>query len=106
MGSGSLDQQIILKSLSETNSFGQVTPSYTTVATVWAEVVSQRGQEAFEAARVNAKETIRVRIRYRTDVTNKWRFVWEGQTYNIIHTDRSSRRTGYLWLTGEVMGAL
>lgn len=106
MESGSLDQQIILKSFSETNSFGQLTPAYTTVATVWAQVISQRGQEAFEAARVNAKETVRVKLRFRDDVTNKWRFVWEGQIYNITHTDRSSRRKGELWLTGEVVGAL
>lgn len=106
MQSGKLDQQVILKSLSETNVSGEVTPAYTTVATVWAHVITQHGQEALEAARTNARATVRVLLRYRSDVTTKWRFVWGGETYNVKAVDRSMRRNGELWITGEVVGAL
>jgi SPP1 family predicted phage head-tail adaptor len=102
---GKLDQRVTLQSLAETNTSGGLTQAYTTVATVAGHVISQRGTEAFEAARVNARETIRVLLRYRTDLTAKWRIQWAGQTYNVLHVDRSQRRDGMLWLTAEVVGA-
>lgn len=106
MKTGQLDQQIILQSLTETqNEYGEKTLAYATEATVWGRVVSEKGNEAFESARVNARAGVRVAIRYRTDVTPKWRFQWQGQTYNIVYVDRSLRRDGELWLTGELNGA-
>jgi len=103
---GKLDQQITLQSLVETNDEGSLTQAWSTQATVYAHVKTQSGAEAFEAARVNARETIRVMIRYRTDVTTKWRMQWSGQNYDITAVDRSSRRSGELWLTAQVQGAV
>lgn len=103
---GKLDQRVILQSLSETNDEGELVKAYTTVDTVFAEVISQRGSEAFEAARTNARDNIRVRMHYRTDVTVKWRLVWESQNYNIVNVDRSNRRQGELWVTAQAVGAL
>lgn len=103
---GKLDQRIGLYSLSESNVSGELTQVYALVATVFGQVISQRGNEAFEVARTNARETIRVCIHYRTDVTNKWQITWEGQTYNVINTDRSNRRDGELWITAQVVGAI
>lgn len=101
---GKLDQRVTLQSLAETNNSGQLQQVYSDVATVWAEVIARKADEAFEAARTNARRTIRVRIRYRADVTTKWRLVWQGQAYNIIDPDRSARRDGSLWLTCEAVG--
>lgn len=107
MNIGNLDQPIIFKSLSETqDEFGQAVQSYTTVDTVWGYVITQRGSEAFESARTNAREIIRVLVRYRTDVTTKWIITWENQDYNVTAIDRSKRRDGELWLTAETVGAL
>lgn len=103
---GKLDQQIVLQSLTETNSFGELTQSWTTVATVWGHVTEARGQEAFESARLNASETIRVKIRYRTDINDKWRIQWQSQNYSVTHIDRTERRNGYMWLMAKVTGAL
>lgn len=103
---GRLDQIIELFSLSETNNLGVLAQTYTTEGEVWAHVKTQRGTEAFEAARINARETLRILIRYRADVDVKWRLTWESQTYNIIAVDRSMRRQGELWLTAEVVGAV
>lgn len=105
---GKLDQIIQLYSLTETNVDGELTQVYAPEGSpVFGEVLSQRGGEAFEAARTSARETIRVRLHFRPDVTNKWRLGWEGQVYNIINIDRSSRRAqGELWVTAEVLEAL
>lgn len=103
---GKMDQRVILQSATEAgNSSGEVVKTYTTAATVWAHVISQKGNEAFESARTNAKRTIRVLIRYRGDVDLKWRAVWNGENYNIVDVDRSMRRDGQLWFTAEVVGA-
>ena len=104
--SGELDQRIILQSPTQTNQHGAVTKAWVTVASVWAKVISQRGDEAFQAARDNASETLRILVRYRDDVQTSWRLQWYGQDYNISSVDRSQRRDGKLWLTAKVVGAL
>jgi SPP1 family predicted phage head-tail adaptor len=101
---GELDQRIVLQSLTETNIGGESTQSFATVATVWGRVISERGNESFASARVNAVETIRVRIHYREDVTDKWRIQWNSQNYGITYIDRSQRRKGALWLTCGAVG--
>lgn len=100
---GKLDNLVILESLSTTNTSGSVTNSYSTVATLWAHIISERGQEALQSARVNYREKIRVCIRYREDVTAKHRLTWEGRAYNILAIDRTDRRKGFLWLTCEAV---
>jgi len=106
MKTGKLDQQIVIQSLTETSDGGSLSRSWSTLATVFGHVMTQRGSEAFEAARVNARETIRVMIRYRSDVTTKHRIQWASQSYDITAVDRSGRREGELWLTAQVVGAL
>lgn len=79
MQTGKLDQRVTLKTPTTTNNGGQVQDAYADIATVWAEVIEQRGSEAFEAARVDAQRMIRVRIRYRDDVDTKSVISWQGQ---------------------------
>lgn len=105
MNIGELDQVIKLHSLAETNDEGSIAQTVSKVEAVFGKVVSQRGSEAFEAARVNARETIRVMIRYRDDVTTLWRAEWMGQMYRIMVIDRTGHRKGELWFTAEVVGA-
>ncbi len=102
---GELDQRVTLKQPAKANQSGQNVTTYADVDTVWAKVVTQRGNEAFEAARLNSRRTIRVRIRYRADVTTKWLIVWQGQSYNITDRDTSERREGNLWLTAQASEA-
>ena len=103
---GKLDQWVTIASPTVTNTLGSVTETYANIATVRARVISEKGTEAFESARVNAREKIRVQMRYRTDITNKWRLTWMGQNYNVIVTDRSLKRAGEIWVTAELVGAL
>ncbi len=105
MDSGSLDQKITLQRNTETSSQGNLVPAWTSFASVWAKVISQKGNEAFEAARLNARDVLRICIRYRTDVDVTHRVVWGGQNYNITNVDRSQRRQGELWLSAQAVGA-
>ncbi|EOO28619.1 hypothetical protein IIU_05737 [Bacillus cereus VD133] len=46
------------------------------VVTVWAAVKPLRGREFWQAASVNAENTIRVEIRYRKGITNNMRILY------------------------------
>lgn len=106
MRGGDLDQKITLYSYNKATVAGDVKETYTAITpNVWGEVLTPRGSESFAASRVQARETIRVKLRYRADVITKWRLGWNGQIYNISAVDRSQRRKGELWVTAEVIGA-
>jgi SPP1 family predicted phage head-tail adaptor len=53
------------------------------VATVWASVEPIRGREYFQAAAVNAENTVRFRIRYRPGIMPNMRVLYNGRTFNI-----------------------
>lgn len=104
LSAGDRDKRIELQSPTESNDGGQLIITYTTVATVWATVVSWKGRVALEAARTTARQIDRFGMLYRDDVTDKWRIVWKGQAYNIVYIDRSKSRDGELWITAQVVG--
>lgn len=102
---GKLDQRVtIQRAVNTTGSGGGVTKTWATVATVWAHVISQRGDESFRAAAERARHTVKVLVRYRAGVTPAMRLVWNGQNYDVVDVDESLRRSGELWLmaTAEV----
>jgi len=103
---GKLDKLIEIQKFVEINDSGDVKKTWQKVDDVWAEIISQKGSEAFESARTNARQTIRVRIRYRDDLEVSWRIVWDGQNYNVIARDATERRKGNLWFTAEVKAAV
>jgi SPP1 family predicted phage head-tail adaptor len=66
----------------------------------------KRALKHYKRQETNARAVVRVCIRYREEVTTKWRMQWEGQNYNILAIDRTNRMNGELWFTAEVVGAL
>lgn len=99
MRTGQLDQRVTLKSVAETrDDAGGPLAAATDVATVWARVMAQKGDESFRAAQQTASRTIKVLIRFRDDVDTDWLLQWNGDVYDIVDVDRSARRDGELWL--------
>ncbi len=111
MQAGKRDQPVYFQYPVETNRGGQLVTAWTGASgnspdtPDWAFVLAQKGTEAFEAARTNAREAIRLCVGYRSDVLTTWRVLWNGQTYSILHVDRTLARRGELWITAEVVGA-
>ncbi len=113
MGAGQLDEIIYLQKATTTSPDGAVTKTWDDVddpgtsprTPEWAEVISEKGTDSFEAARRNAEQTIRVKIRYRDDVSTEWRLEWESEFYYVSYVDQSSRRAGYTWITAKSSGA-
>ena len=84
MNIGDLDQRVTLQARSVvTDGFGQDTITWVDIAIVWAQCQAVRGREFFAAAQVQQEQTIKVRIRYRADVSTLTRLVWQGRAHDI-----------------------
>lgn len=59
-------------------------PTFEDYCTVWAKVEYLKGREFWSAKAVNAEQTVRLIIRYRTDITADMRVKFGGNTYEII----------------------
>ena len=104
LSTGKMDARVELQSKTQVNELGQMVTTWNDEGAVWARVVSQKGSEAFESARENARETIRVGLRYRDDINTGWRLIYMDEAYSINYVDRSNRRQGEIWVTAELIG--
>ena len=70
---------------------------------LWAKVYPVSGREYFQAATTQNEYTVRVVIRYRKDITDAMRFIYEGKSYEInqIINDNDARIT--LTIVGKVV---
>lgn len=101
MNVGSLDRRITLQNYTATQSdYGESVPSYSTLATVWANVVQKSGNESVLASKNTAQADCIFLIRYRTSVTEKTRIVYNSVNYDIIHIAETGRKR-YLELTAK-----
>lgn len=84
MKSGSLRHLVSLQSSSELeDDYGQDIETWTEYGQVYAAIVPLRGGEFFNAQQVNSKITVKIIIRYRSDVKHLHRVVHEGVTYKV-----------------------
>lgn len=66
------------------DSHGHPSTSWSDVAEVWAEVEPIRGREYFAAGQTQAPVDVRMRIRYRSDITPSMRAVWRSVPHDIV----------------------
>jgi len=106
MQSGKLDRRIEIQSRSVTqNSYGEAIISYSTVATVWAEVLPLSGRELFAAAQKYPEAQMKIRIRYRTGINETNRIVFESTNYDIIHISEIGRKEGLEFIVKKPDGS-
>lgn len=85
MNPAKLDRRITFQNkTSDTDDEGIVSESWTNYVTVWAAREPLKGREFFAAAAANAENTVRYKIRYRSDVHSSMRLVDGGRIYSII----------------------
>lgn len=104
MGAGAFNRRITFqKYISIRDSEGVYTKTWATFKTLWAKVYPVSGREYFQAATTQNEYTVRVVIRYRKDITDAMRFVYEGKSYEIdqIINDNDARIT--LTIVGKVV---
>ena len=91
---GKLDRRITIQSLTQGSGspYGEPTQTWTTWATVWANVYSGGGRE-FEAARqITAEIDTQFQVRWIDGLTPTMRILYEGRTYDILRIQEVGRR--------------
>lgn len=63
--------------------YGEDVESWVTFATVWAELLNQKATERYTGNQRVGMQTFTWRIRYRSDVTNLSRVVYDGKNYLV-----------------------
>lgn len=88
MTSRKYNKRIILQNKSsdyETDEEGNPLEPWQDVVKVWATVNPLRGREFWQAASVNAENTIRVEIRYRKGITSNMRILYGERILEITN---------------------
>lgn len=97
---GALDQRITLQANTTTSDGmgGQIKgwANFADTPTVWAAVRAVRGSEVVAEGRTVAEGAWLFTIRYRGDVSEVNRIIWEGETYNITNVKRNGSRELFL----------
>ena len=96
IGAGKLDRFVTIQRKGGTqDAFGQVVPSFTTLATVPCQkedLLSSSSLEVVEAAQEQTKTISKFTIRYYPGLTAKQRLVFEGETYEIVRVAERGRK--------------
>jgi SPP1 family predicted phage head-tail adaptor len=104
MRAGELRHSVSLQRVTETQSeSGEITETWTTLATVRAAVEPLEGREQYLAQAVHATATTRVRLRYYAGLTAKDRVLFGTRPLNILGiTDPDERHRELILLCEEV----
>ena len=94
---GQLDRRITIQNFSETtDNFGQQVKSFSTLASVWANVVEKVGREGEDGDMIAATKKVEFIIRYRTDVDEEMRISYNSNTYKIQAIQSADARKAFL----------
>lgn len=89
MRTGKLDRRITFQKLTTTvDSTGGVVETWADLdhaPVVWAALEPMSARERFEADQLQLQEVLRFKIRYRSDLDERMRVVFEGRNWNIRH---------------------
>ena len=104
--SGQLDRRITIQTFSETtDAFGQEVKSFTTLANVWAKVVEKVGNEGENGDMISATKRVDFFIRYRSDINEQMRIVYNNETYKIHAIQLADARKAFQMIRCEYTDA-
>lgn len=96
---GQLDRRITIKGFSETtDAYGQEVKTFTTLASVWANVTEKVGREGENGDMISSTKRVEFIIRYRTDVTAEMRIEYNSNIYKIEAIQNADARKAFLKL--------
>lgn len=97
---GKLDRTITIQELTQGvgSEYGEPTETWTTWATVWANVYCGGGREFEQARQITAEIDTQFQIRYITGLLPTMRIVYDGRYYDIHRIDEVGRRNRWnIW---------
>ncbi len=94
---GEMDQRVDLQAEERTpDGQGGFTAAWVSQGSAWAHVRPLRGSEREHGDRIQAEGGYMVVIRYRADINETWRIVWNGRNMNIRFLQDEGPRALYL----------
>ncbi len=85
MIAGKLNKKVTIQSAVEVQSnTGEVTTTWVLLAVVWASVTPLVGNELYKLKSVDAKISVKIRIRYISGITTKMRILYGSRSLNIL----------------------
>ena len=103
---GQLDRRITIQTFSETtDSFGQEVKSFTTLADVWSRVIENVGNEGENGDMISATKRVDFFIRYRSDINEQMRIVYNNETYKIHAIQSADARKAFQMIRCEYTDA-
>lgn len=82
---------------------GEATISYTTEATVWAEVEGLSARDVLQAQQADVVASHRIRMRSRPSITYQHRVLWRGKTMEVASVSDRMDRTMTELLVREII---
>lgn len=84
MSIGEKRERLVIQSPSESvDGNGQPVITWATVATVWASVEFLSGRELEAMQKINSMVSVKFRVNYRADITEKYQATWNSTDWNI-----------------------
>jgi len=103
---GQLDRRITIQSFTTTtDAFGQRVKSFGTFANVWSKVVEKVGNEAENGDMISATKRVDFYIRYRSDINEQMRIVYNNETYKINAIQSADARKAFQMIRCEYTDA-
>ncbi len=104
MNAGQLNRKITIQAFgSGVDAIGQPIESWSTFAQTWANIRFLNGVESVKADAEVSVSKASIRIRYRQDITNAMRVVYNGITYEIKAVLPDEERREHVDLVCEVV---
>lgn len=101
MNVGTLNRRIrIEQATTEDDAYGEPIKTWAVFDHVWAEVLPLSAREQFQAQQVNRDITLKIRIHYRSDLTEQMRLIFDGEYYDIQGITEIGFREGIELLCG------
>lgn len=101
---GKLNRYIELQTSSPSqDAGGEYIDSWSTLANVWAEKLSSKASEKYTGEQFQGYRTIVWRIRYRTDVNNLARVVWESNNYDVLGVTEEGYKQDLIIITEAIL---
>lgn len=97
MRSEKLDRRLIIQEPAETrDDYGQEVLTWSTFATVWAGVKLNIGKESFQTSERVKERVVDFKVRYRTDITENMRLLYDSNYYEIEDVVELGREDGLI----------
>lgn len=97
-----LRHRIAIQSITEvSDGQGGKTESWSTVATVWARIEPVSSRERLYSDKLEYQRTHKIAIRYRSDITNDMRILFNGRYFQIKAVYSPDEREAYTFIDAE-----